>query len=163
MRKFALFLALVTALLMGGCAAPGFPAAPAMSATRGPAYKQQEFGVQRPVIVGTVQAVRDVTVEGDGGLAGTVGGGLLGAVIGNQLGGGLGKKLLTAAGGLGGAVFGNSVQKAATTVSAVEITVRLDSGSVVAILQPKEAGFAPKKGDQVRVIGERNNARVTPV
>jgi outer membrane lipoprotein SlyB len=66
---------------------------------------------EQTVRMGTVESVRAVRIQSDGGgsAIGTLGGGALGAVAGSAIGGGKGSILTAIAGGLVGAVAGNAV------------------------------------------------------
>ena len=62
-------------------------------------------------------------------------------------------------GGVAGAVAGREVEKAATTVKGLEITVDMDSGGALLIVQSDDVAFVP--GERVRVIrGRGDEARV---
>ena len=68
-------------------------------------------------IIGSVPYVREVCQnvrvykEGNTSGFGAITGGILGAVVGNQFGKGNGRAAMTAAGAVGGGIWGNSVEK----------------------------------------------------
>jgi outer membrane lipoprotein SlyB len=87
---------------------------------------------------------------------------MAGAVIGGAAGSSVGHGRGAAAGGVVGtvvgAVVGESVAQAAPR-RALEITVRLDEGRVIAVTQPADKdSFQP--GDRVRVVSDGRIARI---
>lgn len=135
---FALFT-FVAAL--PGCAPPS---------TSGQVYSRDQARVSHQVFFGTVLEVRPVTIEGTQSGAGVVAGGILGGIAGSGIGGGTGRRLATATGAIAGAAAGSAVEKSATTVQGVEVTVELDNGEIVAIVQEADVSFFD--GDRVRVL-----------
>jgi outer membrane lipoprotein SlyB len=103
--------------------------------------------------------VREVKLEGTrtgvGAGAGAIGGGIAGSTIGHGRG--------SALGALGGAVIGGVAGQAAeqgiTSRRGIEITVKLDSGQMVAIMQEADETFRP--GDRVRILSDGATSRVT--
>jgi outer membrane lipoprotein SlyB len=80
--------------------------------------------------------------------------------VGNTIGGGSGRRLARTAGAVGGAAAGSRAQQAATTERGLEITVELESGEVVVIVQAADEHF--DVGDKVRVLRRSDGgARVT--
>ncbi|MFC0690818.1 glycine zipper 2TM domain-containing protein [Paraburkholderia humisilvae] len=113
--------------------------------------------------MGTVENVRNVTIDtsnGQPGVLGALGGGLLGGVAGSALGHGHGSLLMGVLGGVAGAVAGNEVQHKLAQQRGQEITVRLDDGSWRAITQNASDGlFRP--GERVRLLSSDGVTRVT--
>ena len=106
---------------------------------------QQMHSVQR----GVVQSVRVVTIERDGR---NTAGAVTGAVVGSAVGGPVAT--------VGGAAAGSALQANATTSQGLEITVLLDNGQTVAIVQegPLDAFRA---GDNVNVTSDGSTTRVS--
>jgi outer membrane lipoprotein SlyB len=106
---------------------------------------QQVHSVQR----GVVQSVRVVTIERDGR---NTAGAVTGAVVGSAVGGPVAT--------VGGAAAGSAIQNSATTGQGLEITVLLDNGQTVAIVQegPLDAFRA---GDNVNVTSDGSTTRVS--
>ncbi len=100
------------------------------------------------VYYGTVLDVSDVVVEDDSSLAGPVAGGAVGGLIGSSFGGGMGTLALGAAGIVVGAEAGRGLQK--DRYRAMQITVELENGKVLVVVQPFAEYFA--RGDRVRVL-----------
>ena len=90
---------------------------------------------------------------------GTVGGGVVGGVLGNMVGGGRGKTLATIAGAALGAAGGYAGEKALTKQNGLEITVELENGQQLSVVQAADQPFSP--GERVRVLrGSDGSARV---
>jgi outer membrane lipoprotein SlyB len=117
---------------------------------------------EQTVRLGTIESVRAVKIEGEGGGAalGTLGGGALGAVAGSAIGGGKGSILTAIAGGLAGAVAGNALGQGLSNANGVEITVRLDNGDLRSITQAATAEVF-RAGDRVRLLSSGGVTRVT--
>lgn len=116
---------------------------------------------QRPQVCnlcGTVQAVNEVKVQGDGSLVGKVGGGVVGAILGSQIGKGDGRKAAQVVGAIGGAVAGNEIEKRVKATTHYEVVVRLDNGGsqTVSYAQPPNLSV----GARVRI---ESNGTLSPV
>ena len=83
----------------------------------------------------TVTAVTPLEREGAPSGAGAVAGGVLGALVGNQFGGGDGKAVATILGAVGGGLAGNTVEKKMKKVTAYQVELRMDDGSVRSLEQ----------------------------
>lgn len=84
--------------------------------------------------------------------AGAVIGGLAGAVIGHQFGGGSGRDLATIAGGVGGAVAGNAIQRnnnAQGGYDTYRVSVQTENGALRSYDLASANDFRP--GDRVRI------------
>jgi outer membrane lipoprotein SlyB len=87
-------------------------------------------------------------------------GAALGAVGGSQIGGDTASNV---AAGIGGAVVGGALGSAiqgSQVQHGIEVTVRLDDGQTVAIVQPGDIRDF-RMGDRVRVVGSADNTRVS--
>ena len=89
---------------------------------------------------------------------GTVGGGVVGGVLGNMVGGGRGKTLATIAGAALGAAGGYAGEKALTKQNGLEITVELENGQQLSIVQAADQQFSP--GERVRELRGSDARRV---
>jgi outer membrane lipoprotein SlyB len=126
--------------LVAGCA----------SRTSSEVYSRDQAQRQMSVYYGTVLAVSPVTIEGTQSGAGTIAGGVVGGIAGNTVGGGHGRALATAAGAIGGALLGTAIEEGATSVDGLEITVELDNGEIIAVVQAADVPFYI--GDRVRIV-----------
>jgi len=146
--------ALVVSLALSGCATFDGSAN---------VYSASQAQREETVRFGTVESVRGVTIDasnGQPGVFGAIGGGLLGAVAGSAIGGGNGSLLTGVIGGLAGAVAGDQVQNHFERKHGVEITVRLDDGSLRAITQSTD-GPMFYAGERVRLLSSGGVTRVT--
>ena len=108
----------------------------------------------------TVDSVRKVVLEGSQSGVGGAAGGAVGGIAGSQVGHGAGSNVAAVLGAVAGGVAGNALEHKATTKDALEITVRLDSGEMRAIVQEADHQFAP--GQRVRLLSSGGVTRVTP-
>jgi outer membrane lipoprotein SlyB len=95
-----------------------------------------------------------VKLEGSKSGIGTAAGGIIGGVAGSTVGGGKGRTLAALGGAIGGALVGNVAEEKITNFDGLEITVELDSGKVLAVVQENDVLFA--MGDRVRVLTGRD-------
>ena len=115
----------------------------------GNTYSGSQVRSAQTVQYGTVVSVQSVTLEEDRP-----------AVLGNMVGGGRGKTLATIAGAALGAAGGYAGEKALTKQNGLEITVELENGQQLSIVQAADQQFSP--GERVRVLrGSDGSARVT--
>lgn len=135
-----LAIVLSTGLILSGCPA----------STSGGAYTRDQVRQAQDVRLGYVESVRQVMIEGTKSGVGALSGAALGGVAGSTIGKGRGQ----VAGAIGGAVLGglagSAIEENATRQPGLEITVRLDSGRMVAVTQGADESFYP--GDRVRVL-----------
>ena len=137
------------ALLLAGCAYH-----PANSEYRG--YQVQG---EQSVRFGVVESVRDVKIGGYETGVGTAGGAMLGGIAGSTVGGGSGQAAGAIAGAILGGIIGQNVEKSANERAGVEVTVLLDSGHYLAVVQGAEEPF--RTGERVRILSGRGTTRVT--
>jgi outer membrane lipoprotein SlyB len=95
-------------------------------------YHAYQVAGEQSVRFGVVESVRD---GGSGQVAGAIGGAILGGII------------------------GHNVEASANAQAGVEVTVLLDSGAYVAVVQAPDEVF--RSGDRVRVLSGRGITRVT--
>jgi len=137
--KIGLLLILI-GLIAVGCA-------PSMS---GSAYSRDQARKVQTVHEGEVIMVREVLIEGTKSGLGGLAGGVMGFALGSTVGGGSGKGVARAAGTIAGAAAGGAIEEGATRQTGLEITVKLDNGQVVSIVQAADERF--DEGDLVRVL-----------
>ena len=147
----AVALAAFLATTVGGCA----------SSLSSGSYTRSQARAAQYVDMGTVESVRDVQIEGTKSGVGTLGGAALGGIAGSEIGHG---SRSHAAGAVGGAILGglagSAVEEGMTRQPGLEITVRLDSGRIIAVTQGADERFYP--GDRVRVLtGSDGTVRVS--
>jgi outer membrane lipoprotein SlyB len=144
MQKSWIVSFLVITALLAGCA----------SSKSGEVYSRDQARQSMTVQLGTVEFVKPVQVEGSKSGLGTAAGGIIGGVAGSTVGGGKGSTLAALGGAIGGAVVGNMAEEKLTKFDGLEITVKLDSGEVIATVQEDDVLFAV--GDRVRVLTARD-------
>jgi outer membrane lipoprotein SlyB len=123
-------------------------------------YSKHEAGREQTVRFATVDAVRKVTLQGSQSGLGGVAGGVVGGVAGSGVGQGRGSTVGAVLGGVAGGVAGNTIENRVTEKDALEITVRLESGELRAIVQEADIPFTP--GQRVRLVTSGGITRVTP-
>ena len=77
------------------------------------------------------------------------------------IGGGRGRDIATVAGAVAGGIAGQRVEESASRRQGVEITVRLDSGIMISVVQEADPNQDFWPGQPVRVLGQGTTARVT--
>ncbi len=112
------------------------------------------------VKMGVVEHVRAVKLEGTASGVGTAAGGAIGGIAGSSAGSGKGSAVAAILGAVVGGLTGAATEEVATRKAGQEITVRLDSGRTIAVVQ-EDTGekFAP--GDRIRLLESGGQARVT--
>jgi len=95
-------------------------------------------------------AVREVLIEGTKSGLGGLAGGIMGFALGSTIGSGSGRGVARAAGTVAGAAAGGAIEEDATRQNGLEITIKLDNGQVVSIVQAADEKF--DEGDLVRVL-----------
>lgn len=123
-------------------------------------YSKHEAGREQTVRMATVESVRKVAIEGSQSGLGAAAGGAVGGIAGSQVGHGAGSQVAAVLGAVAGGVAGNVLENKATGKQALEITVKLDSGEMRAIVQ--EADVELKPGQRVRLLSSGGVTRVTP-
>jgi outer membrane lipoprotein SlyB len=104
--------------------------------------------------------VRDVRIRPGNTGVGSTAGAVIGGIAGSHVGGGSGEVVGAIAGTVLGSIVGYNAEQAANEIPGVEVTVLLDSGKYIAIVQQATAEqFRP--GERVRVLGGRDAIRVT--
>jgi len=127
----------------------------------GDVYQQRYVGQAQAVSYGRVTNLRWVQIRGEHG-AGTVIGAVTGGLLGSTLGRGYAANTAGAVGGtLVGGVVGGQVEQAAGTRPGIEITVGLNEGGTIAVLQDANPREVFSVGDRVRVVSSGPGARVS--
>lgn len=151
-RNNVLFLALVLIAgsgLLASCA----------SSRSGQVYSRDQARQEMRVNYGTVKEVRQVQIEGAQSGIGAVAGGVTGGVLGSMVGGGRGRVVGAVVGALGGAAGGHLAEEAITKRDGLEITVELDTGETVTVVQEADLQFFA--GERVRLLrGYDGSSRV---
>ncbi len=102
------------------------------------------------VYYGTIIELRQVTIQDKTSGTGAVIGGVAGGVLGSTIGSGRGRTLAAVGGALAGMAAGNAVERQAGTKPAIEFTIELDNGRMMAVVQEDSAYY--RVGDRVRLL-----------
>lgn len=149
-KKLILWVAIgVFSSLLAACA----------TSNSGSVYSRDEARKVQTVKTGVVESVRSVKLEGTKSPVGTVAGGAIGGIAGSSIGNGKGSAIGAVIGAVAGGLAGSALEEVATRKDAYEITVKLDGGGMVAIVQ--EADVAFNAGDRVRIVENGGVSRVT--
>lgn len=140
---------LMIASLLNACA----------SSNAGDVYSRDEARKIQTIRKGVVESVRTVKLEGTKTPIGTAAGAVIGGVAGSTVGDGKGSAIAAVIGAVAGGLAGSAIEEVATRQDALEITVKLDNGSLIAIVQEATEKFAP--GDSVRLIENGGVTRVS--
>lgn len=116
----------------------------------GQIYTRDQALQEMRVYYGTVLEVRDVQIEGTQSGLGAVAGGVTGGVLGSMVGGGRGRIVGGVVGALGGAAGGALAEEAVTRKNGLEITVEMDNGEILSVVQEADAAF--RVGDRIRLL-----------
>jgi outer membrane lipoprotein SlyB len=136
-------------LLAVGCA----------SSRSGKVYSRDQARQTQTVYLGTVERVEWVQIEGTKTPLGVIAGAAVGGVLGSSIGHGWGSVIAGTAGAVAGGMAGAAVEEEVTKKDGIEITVTLDSGETIAIVQEADEAF--RVGDRVRILtGPDGTARV---
>lgn len=139
---------------------PLFFSSCAQQSLTGDTYSRNEAGAPQSVNWGKITSIRNVAIEGEP-TGGAILGGIAGGFLGNQVGAGHGRTAATIGGAALGTMAGSHAGKAATTRQGLEISVKLDKGGTVSIVQENNPREVFSVGDRVRVLDNGGRARVT--
>lgn len=148
-RTFAIALIAASTLLLAGCPA----------GLGGKDYSRDQARTVQEVQMGVVESVRQVNIEGTKSPVGAAAGAVVGGAAGSTVGGGTGRVITTTVGAVLGGLGGAAAEEAVTRQAGLEITVKLDSGRMIAITQAADEEF--RVGDRVRVLSGGGTTRVT--
>jgi outer membrane lipoprotein SlyB len=150
MKMMLLLTGLAASAVLIGCA----------TSKSGDVYSRDEALREQTVRLATVESVRPVTIQGTRSGIGAAAGGVSGGVAGSGVGHGKGSTIAGVLGAVGGGVAGQALEEGATRKAGVEITVRLASGELRAIVQEETDKFVA--GQKVRLLTVGGVTRVSP-
>ena len=101
-------------------------------------------------------------VEGKQSGAGQLPGAIIGGVAGSSVGEGKGQQIFTILGAVGGAVVGSMIEEQTTRTQGLELTINMDSGKTLSIVQEVDNVNVFREGQRVRVLTQGALARVSP-
>lgn len=150
-RIVQLSLVIFSAAWLAGCATPQSSLV----------YTPSEARTIQTVKKGTITGIQPVVIQGNQNQLGAIAGGAVGAAAGHAMGEGRGNTLTTILGAVGGAIAGSQIQKQANTQKAFQLTIKLDSGQTVSVVQSADQKFYV--GERVHLISGRAHTRVSPI
>ncbi|UXY15907.1 hypothetical protein N8I74_02500 [Chitiniphilus purpureus] len=139
-----------TALLLGGCA----------TSDSANVYKRSQMRNAATVQSGVVEQVREVRMEDSTGIGAVAGGVIGGVAAGRNIGGGSGRVVSGVIGTIVGGLIGNRLEEQLTSKDALEVTVLLDNGQRLVVVQEADQPLAPEQ--RVNVLSDGQNTRVVP-
>lgn len=122
-------------------------------------YRGYEVMGEQSVRFGVVETVRQVRIQPRETGVGSTAGAFIGGIAGSHAGRGSGEIVGAIGGAIIGSILGHNIERAGNEVPGVELTVLLDSGRYIAVVQQADEAFRP--GDRVRILSGRNTTRVT--
>lgn len=148
-KRIRVVVAILAVAALAGCA----------QGLGGGSYTRDEARREQNVRLGVVESVRPVQIEGTRSGIGPAAGAVVGGVAGSGVGGGRGSAVAAVVGAVAGGVAGQAIEEGTTRKNGVEVTVKLNSGALVAIVQEADETFKP--GDRVRILSDGRTSRVT--
>ncbi|MES2180490.1 MAG: glycine zipper 2TM domain-containing protein [Pseudomonadota bacterium] len=149
MKATKLLAAALLSVLLAACA----------SSNSGSVYSRDEARKIQTVKTGVVESVRPVKLEGTKSPVGTLAGGAVGGIAGSSVGGGRGSAIAAVIGAVVGGLAGSAAEEGITRKDGLEITVKLDGGGLVAVVQEADDPF--KAGERVRLLESGGTTRVS--
>ena len=137
-------------LMLGGC----------MTDLTGSNYERGEARSLQTVYFGEIIEIEQVKLEGSKSGVGSLAGAATGGIAGAHVGGGSGKAVGAIAGAVAGGLLGNLAERKMTESTALNLTVRLDNGNHISVVQQVEAGNSYRTGDRVKVMVQGSSSRV---
>ncbi|KJG17033.1 outer membrane lipoprotein [Photobacterium angustum] len=151
--KILALTVILSTLGLAGCAANPY----------GNAYNVNDARQMQEVYYGTVVRTQAVTLNGNGNGIGTLAGGAIGGILGSGVGGGTGSEIATIGGALLGGYLGNEAGEQVTKRNGVNLTIKLNSGRTVSIVQQVNPNVMFHTGERVQInISDDGTSRVTP-
>ena len=148
-RLIAAGFAALATLILTGCA----------GSQSGSAYSRSQTRGEMSVRMGVVESVRQVAIEGTQSGVGAAAGGVIGGVAGSDIGHGKGSTVGAVLGAVLGGVAGQAIEERASKKDGLEITIKLDSGQIIAVTQEADDQF--HAGERVRVLSGSGVTRVS--
>lgn len=148
-KRFQVMVAVLAVAALAGCA----------QGLGGGSYTRDEARREQNVRLGVVENVRPVQIEGTRSGLGPAAGAVVGGVAGSTVGGGRGSTVAAVIGAVAGGVAGQAVEEGTTRKNGVEVTVKLNNGTLIAIVQEADETF--RAGDRVRILSDGRTSRVT--
>ena len=150
MKNMLLLFLLLATTGLAGCA----------SSLSGDSYSRNEARTTQRVEYGIVEQLRPVKIEGTKTPIGSGAGAIVGGIAGSGIGSGKASKVMTVVGAVAGGMTGAAIEEGVTRTQGVEITVKMNNGGSIAIVQTLTPNARFTVGDRVRVISSGQSTRV---
>lgn len=151
MKRHGIEIVLIGLLVMlSGC----------MSTLSGESYSRSEARKEQRVEFGRVEYIRSVVIEGTKTPIGAGTGAAVGGIAGSGVGHGKGQDIATVVGAVAGGLAGAAAEEQLTKKQGIELTVRLDNGEIIAVVQEASSQVRFNVGDRVRVLTLGGTTRV---
>ena len=147
--RFWVVALVVLAAVLQGCA----------TSKSGSVYSRDDARREQSVRMGMLESVRSVSIEGTKTPIGAGAGAIAGGIGGSMIGSGTASAIAAVAGAVAGGLLGAAAEEGLTRKQGVELTVRLDNGEMVAIVQDADEVFKP--GERVRLLSVNGQTRVS--
>jgi outer membrane lipoprotein SlyB len=130
------------------------------SSLKGDVYSRNEAQKTMNFHWGTIESTKPVVIQGDRSEKGLLAGGVIGGLAGSGVTNSSTQGLVTAVGVVAGAIAGQMAEEKMTRAQGLEITLKMDDGQEMVIVQEvgKVDEFA--SGDRVKVISDDGKMRV---
>jgi len=128
----------------------------------GDTYSREEARKVQKVEYATLEHIRPVVIEGTktpiGAAVGAVAGGIAGSAIGRNKG----SQVASVIGATIGGIMGASIEEQTTRTQGEELTLRLEDGQVISVIQAVSQRQQFSVGQRVRILRSQGNVRVSP-
>jgi len=138
------------ALALGGCA----------TSDSANVYKRDQMRTAATVQSGVVDQVREVQMQDSTGIGAVAGGVIGGIAAGRNIGGGSGQIVSGILGSIIGGLLGNKIEENVMRKQALEISLTLDNGQRMVVVQEADQPIVPRQ--RVDVISDGQTTRVVP-
>ena len=152
-----MYKSIVLAVLFIGSTATLGGCAPSL---KGDVYSREDARTPQVVLMGTIERLRPVQIEGTRTAIGAGAGAAVGGIAGSSIGSGKGAYVAAVIGAVGGGLLGAAAEEGLTRTQGVEITVKEDSGQTRAYVQEISEGEIFRVGDRVAIVSVNGNSRV---
>lgn len=115
-------------------------------------YSSSEANQRLQVSNGIIIDLQAVTIDSEGNVVGKIAGGLIGGIAGSSVGGGRGSSAAAIAGAVVGGIIGSKADALYTQENGVQITVQMNNGDVLSIVQEVNENVLFRKGDHVTLV-----------
>lgn len=121
-------------------------------------YAHNEANRIQTTLIGTIENIEIVNVDGTSSWKGTLTGSILGGVLGSTIGNGWGRVIGSAVGSIGGSFAGAGAERQLTKDEGLKMSIREDSGNVFSVIIVPKDNEKFNVGDKVKVISSSSGS-----